>query len=167
MPHGTFAAAGEERWLTLAARDEDEWRGLCGAIGRDDWAADASLASPEQRRARAAEIDAAIAGWCRDRDRDAAAEALAAAGVPASPILELEERNEHPHFAARGLSLQHEFEDFDPCRIYATPWLLSETPAALTRKTPALGENNDYVYRDLLGLAEDEIERLKEEGVLV
>jgi crotonobetainyl-CoA:carnitine CoA-transferase CaiB-like acyl-CoA transferase len=167
FPHGTFAAAGEERWLTLAARDGDEWRALCGAMGRDDWAGDASLASADQRRARAAEINGAIAAWCRDRDRDAAADALAAAGVPASPLLELEERNEHPHFSERGLTLQHEFEGFDPCRIYATPWRLSDTPAELTRKTPTLGENNDYVFRELVGLADDEIERLTEADVLV
>jgi len=167
FPHGTFAAAGDEQWLTLAVRDQDEWRKLCGAIGRGNWAEDASLASADQRRARAAEINGAIAAWCRNRDRDAAADALVAAGVPASPILELEERNAHPHFAERGLTLQHEFEGFDPCQIYATPWLLSETPAALTRKTPTLGENNDYVFRELVGLADEEIERLKEAGVLV
>jgi crotonobetainyl-CoA:carnitine CoA-transferase CaiB-like acyl-CoA transferase len=166
-PHGTFAAAGEECWLTLAVRDEDEWRALCEVVGREDWAGDPSLASPAQRRARSWEIDAGIAEWCAQQERDAAAEKLSAAGVPASAILELEERNEHPHFATRGLTLQHEFEDFDPCRIYGTPWLLSETPAALTCKTPALGEHNDYVFRELLGLGDDEIERLKADGVLV
>ena len=57
--------------------------------------------------------------------------------------------------------------DFDPCRIYATPWLLSATPAGLVRPTPTLGENNDYVFREILELGDDEIERLQEEGVLV
>jgi len=166
-PHGTFAAGGEERWLTLAARDEDEWQALCGVIDREDWAGDAALAGPVQRRARSEEIHAVIADWCAEQDRDAAVEALSAAGVPAAAILELEERNEHPHFAARGLTLQHDFEDFDACRIYATPWLLSETPAALIRKTPALGEHNDRVFRERLGLGDDEIERLKADGVLV
>jgi crotonobetainyl-CoA:carnitine CoA-transferase CaiB-like acyl-CoA transferase len=167
FPHGTFAATGEEQWLTLVARDADEWSGLCGVIGRGDWASDASLASADQRRARAAEIDGAIAAWCKDSERDAAVDALAAAGVPAAPILDLEERNAHPQFADRGLTLQHEFEGFDPCRIYGTPWLLSETPAELTRKTPMLGENNAYVFRELLELADEEIERLTEKGVLV
>jgi crotonobetainyl-CoA:carnitine CoA-transferase CaiB-like acyl-CoA transferase len=166
-PHGTFAAAGEERWLSLAVRDADEWRALCGVIDRPEWAADRAFANAAQRRGRAAEIDGAIAAWCAERDRDEAAEMLASAGVPAAPILELDERNEHPHFAGRGLCVQHEFEGFDPCRIYATPWLLSATPAEVTGKTPTLGENNDYVFRELLALPEDEIERLKNDGVLV
>jgi crotonobetainyl-CoA:carnitine CoA-transferase CaiB-like acyl-CoA transferase len=100
FPHGIFPAEGEERWLALAARDENEWHALCAAIGRDDWAKDASLADASGRRERAAEIDGAIEAWCSGRERDAAVEALVAAGVPASPVFELEERNEHrslPH----------------------------------------------------------------------
>ena len=166
-PHGIFAASGEERWLSLAARTQAEWRALCGVIGRDDWAGDATLASSEQRRERAEEIAEAITAWSGGLERDTAVDRLVAAGVPASALLELEERNEHPHFALRGLCYQHEFEGFDPCRIYSTPWLLTETPAEVTRKTPALGENNDYVFKQLVALDDAEIESLKEQGVLV
>jgi crotonobetainyl-CoA:carnitine CoA-transferase CaiB-like acyl-CoA transferase len=167
FPHGIFPAEGEERWLALSARDEGEWRALCAVIGRDDWAADASLTSAGARRERASEINAAIEAWCRGQERDAAVDALVAASVPASALLELEERNAQPHFVDRGLCYQHEFEDFDACRIYGTPWLFSATPAEVTRKTPTLGENNDYVFKELVGLGDDEIESLKEKGVLV
>jgi len=166
-PHGIFAAEGEERWLTLAVRSEEEWRALCGVMGRDDWARDATLASSAQRRERVAEINQAITAWSSGLDRDAAVELLVGAGVPVSALLELDERNEHPHFVERGLCYQHEFDDFDPCRIYSTPWLLGETPAEVTRKTPALGENNDYVFKELVELNEDEIASLTEKGVLV
>jgi crotonobetainyl-CoA:carnitine CoA-transferase CaiB-like acyl-CoA transferase len=167
FPHGIFAASGEEQWLALAVRDEREWRALCGVIGRGDWAEDASLADAEKRRARAEEIDAAVAAWCGEQERGAAAAALAAAGVPAAPVLDLEERNADPHFAARDFVLEHDFEGFDPCRIYATPWLLGATPPVLVRPTPKLGEQNDYVFRELLGLDDEEIERLRKEDVLV
>ncbi|MCP4039342.1 MAG: CoA transferase, partial [bacterium] len=166
-PHGIFAAEGEERWITLAVRTDEEWRALCGVMGRDDWAGDETLASAAQRRERAGEINEAITAFCAGIDRDAVVERLLAAGVPAAAVLDLEERNEHPHFVERALCYQHDFEDFDPCRIYATPWLFSETPAGVTRKTPTLGENNDYVFKELLELADDEIERLTQESVLV
>jgi crotonobetainyl-CoA:carnitine CoA-transferase CaiB-like acyl-CoA transferase len=167
FPHGIFAASGDEKWLALAVRDQSEWKALCRAIGRDDWKEDASFGDAEGRRARAAEIDAVISAWCGSQERDAAAAALTAAGVPAAPVLDLEERNAHAHFEARGLTLEHDFEGFDACRIYATPWLLSATPAGLERPTPTLGKNNDYVFRELLELGDDEIERLQKEGVLV
>jgi len=166
FPHGIFAAAGEEQWLALGVRDASEWSALCSVIGRGEWADDPGFASAEQRRERAEEIQAALTKWCGAQSRDEAATTLTAAGVPASPLFDLEERNQHEHFQARGLCLQHDFEGFDPCRIYATPWLLSATPAELTRPTPALGENNDYVYRELIGLTDDEIAKLEEAGAL-
>ncbi len=166
-PHGLYAASGDDRWVAIAVRDTDEWRSLAETIGRDDWAADPSLESASARRARVDEIDAAIAEWVAARDRDDAVSSLIAAGVPAAPALELEERNDDPHWKARGFTLWHDFEGFDPCTIYATPWLLTETPPELTRPTPKLGEHNDYVYGELMGLDDDEVERLQSEGILV
>ncbi len=165
-PHGIYAAAGEERWLALAARNDGEWRALATTIGRAEWAADDAFATSDLRRARVDEIDAAITAWASAIDRDAAADALAAAGVPASPLLELTERNEHPHWIARNLTFQHTFEGWDPCTIYATPWLFTATPPEVTRGTPLLGAQNDYVFRDLLQLDEETIKRLNDEGVL-
>jgi len=167
FPHGLFAASGEERWVSLAVRDEREWKALCEVVGRPEWAADPALATVEGRRARAAEIDGAISEWCAGQERDAAAEALTAAGVPASELLELEERNVHPQYQERDFILEHDFEGFDPCRIYATPWRLSATPPELTGPTPTLGEHNDYVCKEILGLSEEEIADLQEKEVLV
>ena len=83
-------------------------------------------------------------------------------------MLELAERNEHPHWVARDLPVHHDVEGFDPCDIYATPWLLSATPPrSCARPTPTLGEHNDYVFRELLGLDERRMARLIDEGVLV
>ena len=167
FPHGIFQATGDERWLALAIRNESEWQALCKVMGREDWAEDAALSSAERRRERADEINQAIRAWSLQQDRDATIEQLIAVGVPVSGVFELEERNADSQFTTRGLCYQHEFEGFDPCRIYSTPWLLSETPAAVTGKTPALGENNDYVFKQLVELSDDEIASLKEKGVLI
>ena len=167
FPHGIYAAGGNDSWLALAVRDEREWRALARAIGCADLADDDGLAGAGARRERAAEIDGAIASWCAAHDRDHAVEALAAVGVPAAPLLELEERNEHPHFAVRGLVIDHEGGGFDPCSIYATPWLLSDTPTRVTKPAPALGEDNAYVLGEILGMTEGEIGALVEAGVVV
>lgn len=167
FPHGIFAAAGDERWVALAVRDAEEWRGLATVIGRPEWADDPTLADAAGRRARAGEIGDAVAAWCRERDRDEAADRLAAAGVPAAPLLELEERNAHPHWVAQGFTVEHDHEGFDPCTIYATPWHLTASPPEVLRPTPRLGEHNDYVFGELLGLDEAEVARLVEAGVLV
>jgi len=167
FPHGLFAAEGEEQWVALAVRNPDEWRALCGVIGRDDWASDAALGDVSIRRSRAEEIEQVIRDWCGGQARDAAFEELTAAGVPAAPLLDLDERNVHPHFVARELVLQHDFEGWDPCRVYSTPWPLDATPPALQRPTPQLGEHNDYVFKQIMRLPDDEIARLVEAGILI
>lgn len=165
-PHGIYPAGGEERWVALAVRDEVEWAALCGVLGRDDWAGDPALATAAGRRERGEEIDAALVEWCTGWDRDAAADALAAAGVPAAPVLELAQRDAHPQFTERAFTWPHEAEGWDPCTVYATPWRLTATPAEMVRPTPLLGEHSESVYRDLLGLTDDEIARLRADKVL-
>jgi len=167
VPHGLYEAAGEDKWVAIAARDAAEWKALCDAIGRVDLARDASLEDVANRRARSEEIDAAIAEWAATLDAHAAAAVLADAGVPASPLLEFEERDAQAQFEERGLLLEHEYEGFDPCRVYATPWKLDASPATLTRPCPQLGEHNDYVFKELLELEDDEIAALQEAKVLV
>ena len=167
FPHGVYAAAGEERWVALAVRDGAEWAALCGVLGRPEWGEDSALASAAGRPARGAEIEGAVGAWCAGRDRDRGADTLAAAGVPAAPVLELAERDAHPQFAGRGFTWRHDAEGWDPCTVYATPWVFTETPAEMVRPTPLLGEHSGYVYRDLLGLGDGEIARLRADKALL
>ena len=165
-PHGIYGTQGG-RWLALAVRDQADWQALCGILGRDDWRRDETLASPAGRRQRAAEIDDVIRAWCQQADRDEAVARLCAAGLPAAPVLELAELDGHAAFAGRKLTLHHQGGTFEPCTIYATPWHFTATAAAMTRPTPAIGEHNDYVYGELLGLDPTVIRQLQEEKVLV
>lgn len=166
VPHGIYGSRSGQ-WVALAVRDQTDWQALCDVLDRADWRRDPALASREGRRAREAEIDAALGKWCAQAGRDEVVARLARAGIPAAPVLELPERDGHPAFAGRELTLRHDGGSFDPCVIYTTPWHLTATPAAISRPTPAIGEHNDYVYRDLLGLDEATIHRLQAEKVLV
>ena len=167
FPHGIYAADGDDRWVAVAVRHRGDWQALCTLVDQPGWADDPALADAAGRRAKAGEIEDALGAWMAARDRDEAADALAAAGIPAAPVLELEERNAHPHWVARGFQVEHDGEGFDPCRIYATPWHLTRTPPAMTRTTPRLGQHNGYVFSELLGLTDDEVAALVERGVLV
>jgi crotonobetainyl-CoA:carnitine CoA-transferase CaiB-like acyl-CoA transferase len=166
-PHGVYPCRDGQQWAALVVRNAKEWASLCVLIGMSDWASDASLVTTDARRARRAEIDAAITEWCSSCERDEAVRRLHAAGVVAAPVLDIAERDEHAHFRARGLTLEHPGPDGSaPYRIYATPWLLSATPPALRRAAPALGQDNDDVLGGLLGLDAHEIEALAAQGVL-
>jgi len=166
-PHGIHGCDDGRRWVAVAVRDDKDWRALCGVMQRRDWLEDATLSSEATRRARVQELERGVGEWCRPRNRDEIVEQLCAAGVPAAPVLELPERNDHAAFAGRSLVLSHEGGSYEPCRIYATPWSFTATPPVMWRPTPAVGEHNDYVHRELLGLDEATIARLREEKVLV
>ncbi len=153
--------------MALSVRSSREWQSLCRAMGLDHLSADSSLQDVQTRRERGAEIENAIAQWCANQDRDVATQLLIDTGVPAAPQLEIEERDAHPVSTARDFTYRHDQGSFVPCRIYNTPWLLSRTPPRVLRHAPALGEHNDYVYRDLLGLSTDQVEELSASEVLV
>ena len=166
-PHGIYASDRGIRWVALAVRDQRDWQRLCRLMSREDWSRDASMQTLAARRIRGAEIDAAVRDWLYAQNRDDVVERLCAAGIPAAPVLELEERNGHAVFAAAPMMVSHQGSGFDPCSIYTTPWHLTATPPAIRRPTPAIGEHNDYVFRELLGLGEQEIAGLKDDKVLI
>jgi crotonobetainyl-CoA:carnitine CoA-transferase CaiB-like acyl-CoA transferase len=165
-PHGMYPAAGHERWLAIAVGSDAEWAALVGAMGEPTWACDESLARAAGRLARRDEVDARLAQWTVQHDRDALAARLQAAGVAATPLLELEEMNHHPHFRARGLG--HSLASFDGGSgfVYETPWHFDRTPAGAQGPSPRLGEHTRPLLRDILGMSDSEIEALMEQKVL-
>src|SRR5690606_16918048 len=87
-PHGIYPAAGDDRWVAIAAESDEQWRALVEAAGRPEWAADARFTDNAARKANEDALDAAIAAWTASEDRDALADRLARAGVIAAPILD-------------------------------------------------------------------------------
>lgn len=165
-PHGIYAARGDERWVSLAIASDEEWRLLVEVLGKPEWATQESLAGVEQRRARASEIDARLGEWMRDRDRDEAVEVLCAAGLAAAPVLEIEELHTWPQFVERGIYQDApSFEGKDDV-VYRTPWHMSGAPRDAAGRSPRVGEHNDGVFGDVLGLSPGEIAKLKESGVI-
>ncbi|MCS6927032.1 MAG: CoA transferase, partial [Candidatus Binatia bacterium] len=107
-----------------------------------------------------------ITAWTKERDRWEVTEILQQAGVAAFPSMSNKDLATNPHLAARGYLVQKEHPEVGR-RIHAgIPWQLSATPCEVQAAAPLRGQHTDYVMRDILGFAADEIQRLKEEGVL-
>ena len=95
-PHGCYPCVGDDQWVTIAVRDDTDWRVFCEALGRADLAADPSLATAQQRLSRQDELDAIIAGWTRQYASYQVMETLQGAGVPAGPVLTAEQTLNDP-----------------------------------------------------------------------
>jgi crotonobetainyl-CoA:carnitine CoA-transferase CaiB-like acyl-CoA transferase len=165
VPNGVFPAKGDDRWIAISCRDDGEWSALVAAMGNPDWAADAGLATADGRAAVEDMIEERLATWIRERDMHDLFHQLQAAGVTAGPVLNAGDAASDPHLEATGMwqSLPAT-ADYPETLFHTPPYRFSHSNVGLRTPPAAFGEHNDYVYSDLLGLSEQEQERLRAAG---
>ena len=162
-PHNAYECVhrGEPAWVVLAVEDDAQWRRLAGHV------ADRRLDPSWDRQARKAQeptIDAALADWARGRERDGLVAALQALGVAAGPSMSARDLYEDRHVRQRGMWTRVEHARMGELEVLSMPWLVDGARPAM-RAAPALGQHNDYVYRELLGLTPEEQAALAADGV--
>ncbi|MCY4273769.1 MAG: CoA transferase, partial [bacterium] len=162
-PQGIYAAVGEDRWVVVSVDDDAQWPAVAELLGRRDWKRWSTRA---QRHDRHDEIDAAIAGWTAARDRDDAVAELLAAGVPAAPVITGRESIDNPQLAARGYQQWMDHAVVGPVPYPSFPGRFNGRYHRLGRPAPTLGEHNEEILRDVLGLDDAQIARLAEARVI-
>lgn len=165
-PHGHYPCAGEDSWVAIACAGDSEWVGLRRAMGDPPWARDPDLATHPGRAAHSSRLDAKLAEWTLGMPVDEVTARCQRHGVAAAPVLGLEAHETHPHFRARGAVVAVSHPIVGEQRLYASPIKLGSTPGRIDRTAPCLGEHNDRVFRDLLGLDVDEYLGLRAEGLI-
>ena len=165
-PYGNYPSLGEDQWVSIAVRTEEEWRGLVDAMGHPGWVEDPEFASRYARLNHRQELDERLAEWTRERTAWQVTELLQGNGVAAFPVLDAEGRLFNPHFQERGLysDIEHPALGSEP--VFNLMWQLSATPSRIQRHAPLLGEHNREVFCGLMGLEEAELSRMEEERVV-
>ena len=156
-PHNIYLAAGEDQWIAIAARTDAEWGGLSAIIG--GLANDARFATPESRKQNEAALDEIIGAWTVARDKYAASDELAAAGVSAAPILNPLEVVEHPHAQARQFFASVDHPEAGPRRTAKVPWRVDGDYAGEQRRAPLLNEHTDAILSEILGIDQNEAKK--------
>jgi benzylsuccinate CoA-transferase BbsF subunit len=164
-PHGVFPCAGDDRWISIAVLADDEWRGLCAAMGAPAWATDPRLATAAGRLARLEDIHARLADWTQDFDDNELAGDLQRHGVAAAPVLNVADLLHDPHYRARQTFIEVRHPLGFTETIYGSYVKLSRTTPEI-RPGPAMGQDNERVLRGLLGLSLTDYEHLVAEGVI-
>jgi formyl-CoA transferase len=165
VPSNTYACADGSH-VVVGANADALFVRLMHTIGRPDLADDTRLRRDDGRSAHADLIDEAIEAWTRTHTHDEVLEALAAAEIPSGPIMSIADIARDPHYAARGMFQSLPLPDGTPLRVPAVVPTLSRTPPTSHRLGPELGEHNDEVYGELLGLSEEDRRRLRDAGVI-
>jgi benzylsuccinate CoA-transferase BbsF subunit len=164
-PHGNYRCQGNDKWISLAIRTDDEWDALCEVMGSPDWAKQAKFRDGLARWQNQTELDAHLNDWTVNHEPYGLMELLQARGIAAVPVMNVEDQYLDPHFRDRQIHLEidHPLVGFEV--IYGIPWRISGSPREVRRPAPNIGEHTRYVLGTILGRGEAEIDRLIEQQI--
>ena len=170
-PHGAYPSAGDDRWLAIACFTDAEWRALTNVAGHPEWANDVRFKDLAGRLKHQDALDALISGWTKSREGYETMMALQGAGVPAGVCQTAGDRcDRDPQLAALSWLTEVTGTKIGRWPLAEVPIKMSESPAyiggRIDRGAPCYGEDNEYVYGELLGMSSQEIKTLADEGVI-
>jgi crotonobetainyl-CoA:carnitine CoA-transferase CaiB-like acyl-CoA transferase len=170
-PHGAYPSAGDDRWLAIACFTDAEWRALTEVAGHPEWASDVRFKDLAVRLRHQEALDALVSGWTRSRDGYEAMLALQRAGIPAGVCQTAGDRcDRDPQLAALEWLTEVTGTKIGRWPLAEVPIKMSASPAwiggRLDRGAPCYGEDNEYVYGELLGMSSADIKTLADEGVI-
>jgi crotonobetainyl-CoA:carnitine CoA-transferase CaiB-like acyl-CoA transferase len=155
-----------DSWVAIAVASDEQWAGLCEALGRPPWAMDPALSDAAGRRGQHDLIDEHLGSWCQDRSGDEIVQRLWDAGVPVAKVLQPHRQTEIPQLQFRDF-----FEDVghpvnDRVAHSTVPVRFSAGPDRFhLRPAPLLGQHNHELLAEI-GLSEAEIAELEVDGVI-
>jgi crotonobetainyl-CoA:carnitine CoA-transferase CaiB-like acyl-CoA transferase len=163
-PHGVYPCRGEDKWLTLGVGNDEEWRGLCKAMGNTELALDPRFADSHARWHNQDALDAIIREWTQQQDHIEAFHLLQRYGVTSGAVLDAGEILSDPQMAARDFYQPLDHPEMPTYKYTGPFWRMSKTPNRLRSAPPLLGQHNPYVYKELLRISDKEYARLEEKG---
>ena len=174
-PQGTYRVRDAQRalpdaapddWVAISVEDEEQWLGLCRAIGADHLAKDHSLRTLDGRRANHDRIDAAISAWTRPRTARQVVDALTSAGVPCAPWVQIDELAALTQVVNRSLYETVDHPALGSLPIISYPVRFEHGPQRWhRRRAPLLGEHNHEILLEL-GYTADQIDNLETRAVI-
>lgn len=168
-PQGTYPCDGDDSWISLTVRSDEEWTALCGVLGQPAWTSDPQFADGLSRIRNHDLIDKLIAEVTVLWSAGDLQARLQAAGVPAGEVLDGKALLFNEHLNHRGFYevVDHpESTGMPPLPYASRPWKFGETPGEIRSAAPTLGAHNQSVLAGLLGLGESQIADMESTGVI-
>lgn len=164
-PHGAFRCKDgvwekkpEDRWIALGVFDDEQWRALVEAMGSPAWAADAKFSTLAGRKAHEDVLEAHITAWTGERVAEEVMALLQSKGVPAGVVQNARDMLEgDEHLKAREYYVYLDHPEAGRTAYDGPPFRLSKTPGALRWPAPLLGQHNEQVCKEILGMTDEEI----------
>ena len=164
-PHGLFPCAGEDEWVAISVRDDDEYRQLCGVAADVVALRDPGFQTLEGRLQHIEELERLVAVWTRPLESREVVQRLQAAKIPAMQCLDTAGLLADPHIAAREWLAPLVHPDLGERRHQGPPWRFSRSSTVMRSAAPRLGEHSEQILSTELGLGPEQVEELIAAGV--
>jgi crotonobetainyl-CoA:carnitine CoA-transferase CaiB-like acyl-CoA transferase len=170
-PHGAYPCRGTDEWITIVVQNDEQWQALVVELGSPEWATDPRFKTAGARKANEDDLDRLMAEFTRNEERYDLMNRLQKCGVPAGVVQNAADRCQRdPQLQQRGYFVPLPHSEIGTWPIEGFPAQFLKMPVAIGgragRAAPLMGEDNDYVYRQILGLTPEEIATLREDWII-
>jgi crotonobetainyl-CoA:carnitine CoA-transferase CaiB-like acyl-CoA transferase len=170
-PHGAYPCRGTDEWITIAVQTDKQWQAMVEEIGAPSWACEARFQTAEGRKAHEDDLDRLLATYTKNEDRYDLMRRLQQRGIPAGVVQTAEDRYiQDPQLKERGYFVPLPQSEIGTWPIEGFPAKFQKMHIDVGglpgRAAPLMGEDNDSVYRDVLGLTPEEIATLREDWII-
>ena len=164
-PWGPFQC--KDGYVGIIVATEGDWAKFCSAIERPDLVGrEGATSGPERAKNMTGWLGEIINGWFREQTKASASERLLAAGLPVGPVQNAKEVFEDPHVAARKLMIDVPDPVLGSVRLVGPVAKMSADTEPVTAPAPRLGEHSGEILKETLGYTEEDVARLRAEGVI-
>jgi len=161
---GCYRCRGEDRWVNITLFNDTEWKGFCRVLGDPVWSRQDKFSDAVGRYRHHDELDRLIEAWTIEHDPFEVMHLLQAEGVPAAPVEDPRDAYNDPHLKERGFFEEVTHEDVGTYLHPGMLWKMSKTSLGVRTPPCRLGEHNEYVYKKVIGVSDEEYAELEKEG---
>jgi benzylsuccinate CoA-transferase BbsF subunit len=159
-PHGIYRCLGDDRWCAIAVSTDEEWINFCNVLENPEWAKETKFATLLGRKEHEDELNILVEQWTKNYWPEEVMKRMQAAGVPAGIAARGEDLVADPQLNHRGTHVVLEHPEIGPHIYQPPPYRLSKTPPELTMPAPCIGQHNEYILKDVLGMSDEEVAAL-------
>jgi len=157
---GVYQCTGDDEWIAITLGNEKQWESFCKVIGRPELGVDERFQSLEKMFTHHDIIDEILSAWTKTIDVDVAFHLLQQAGISAGPLLNEPRAFDNAHLKAREFFVEIDAPEVGKHLYAGSPFKLSKAPLEIAKPPVRLGEDNEYVYKTVLGFSHEDYQHL-------
>jgi CoA:oxalate CoA-transferase len=163
-PFGAYHA--KDGNVVICTITDPQWQKVLQAMGREDLIGEQRYATRENRTKNMEEVDGLVQAWCKEKTVDEVFAVLKKFQVPCSPLPTFDQVAGDPHLLSREMIVEVDQPVSGKVKLSGSVYKMSKTPGDRKMRVPEVGEHNQEIYSEFLGINEGEFKKLKEEGVI-